>query len=376
MGKSKMRMGICYKELIIKFLILFFVLICAIEMAGCSLTSTTQVAETEETSAEEDSLEVPEQKAITWKEQYDLGMRYLEEGNYKEAVVAFTVAIEIEPNEAAVYLSRAKAYLSLEETEENTALALADYQQSMDLDDTIVDAYLGIADIYSRQGDYDAALEILHAGVGKTDGDDLIAAQIEDNPLNGWQEAYIAYLEGIERTYDEFSGVYMDTYMFLNINGDSVPELYVDFGVRAAGAILCTYFDGNVSEQIMGTLSFIEGQNRFMNSGGGMDVYYEDIYCIEDGAFVLLGEGDYGAEDNTNIQYDSAGNPIYDYYWNGEHVSSAEEYQGLLNVVYDTTQSVSFYDIPRYNGDSMGIDGAKIYDYESVLEAKNNYISF
>ena len=75
-----MRMGICFKELIIKFLIPFFVLICAIEMAGCSLTSTTQVAETEETSAEEDSLEVPEQKAITWKEQYDLGMRYLEEG--------------------------------------------------------------------------------------------------------------------------------------------------------------------------------------------------------------------------------------------------------------------------------------------------------
>ena len=32
-----------------------------------------------------------------WQEQYDLGVRYLSEGNYEEAIIAFTAAIEIDP---------------------------------------------------------------------------------------------------------------------------------------------------------------------------------------------------------------------------------------------------------------------------------------
>lgn len=34
--------------------------------------------------------------ALTWQEQYDLGVRYLSEGNYEQAVIAFTAAIEID----------------------------------------------------------------------------------------------------------------------------------------------------------------------------------------------------------------------------------------------------------------------------------------
>lgn len=36
-------------------------------------------------------------KAPLWQEQYDLGMRYLSEGNYEEAILAFAAAIEIDP---------------------------------------------------------------------------------------------------------------------------------------------------------------------------------------------------------------------------------------------------------------------------------------
>lgn len=35
-----------------------------------------------------------------WQDQYDLGMQYLTEGNYEEAIVAFSEAIEIDPNNA------------------------------------------------------------------------------------------------------------------------------------------------------------------------------------------------------------------------------------------------------------------------------------
>ena len=48
----------------------------------------------------------------TWQEQYDLGVRYLSEGNYEEAVIAFTVAIEIDPKQVPAYIGRGDAYLA------------------------------------------------------------------------------------------------------------------------------------------------------------------------------------------------------------------------------------------------------------------------
>ena len=79
------------------------------------------------------------QSAPTWQEQYDLGVRYLSEGNYEEAIIAFTAAIEIDPKHA--------------------------------------EAYLDLADIYTEQGDVEKAVEVLKdaiAAVGETD--ELLAA--------------------------------------------------------------------------------------------------------------------------------------------------------------------------------------------------------
>ncbi len=46
----------------------------------------------------------------SWQEQYDLGMRYLNEGKYEEAILAFNTAIEIDPMQADAYIGLAKAY--------------------------------------------------------------------------------------------------------------------------------------------------------------------------------------------------------------------------------------------------------------------------
>ena len=59
----------------------------------------------------------------TWQEQYDLGMRYLEEGNYEQAIVAFTAAIEIDPNQALAYVGRADGYVASEQHENHFQLA-------------------------------------------------------------------------------------------------------------------------------------------------------------------------------------------------------------------------------------------------------------
>ena len=58
----------------------------------------------------------------SWQEQYDLGVRYLSEGNYEEAIIAFTAAIEIDPNRAEAYVGRGDAYIGSGETEENLSL--------------------------------------------------------------------------------------------------------------------------------------------------------------------------------------------------------------------------------------------------------------
>ena len=76
-----------------------------------------------------------------WQEQYDLGMKYVSEGNYEEAVIAFTEAIEIDPKSA--------------------------------------DAYLALADIYEAQGDTESLQAILEQGLEAT-GDERFWERMEE----------------------------------------------------------------------------------------------------------------------------------------------------------------------------------------------------
>lgn len=54
-------------------------------------------------------------KESRWQKQYDLGMKYLEEGNYEEALTAFDSAIEIDAKKAAAFVGRADTYIALAE---------------------------------------------------------------------------------------------------------------------------------------------------------------------------------------------------------------------------------------------------------------------
>lgn len=49
-----------------------------------------------------------------WKEQYDLGIRYVNEAKYEEAIIAFNKALEIDPKQAPVYIALAEVYLRQE----------------------------------------------------------------------------------------------------------------------------------------------------------------------------------------------------------------------------------------------------------------------
>ena len=63
------------------------------------------------------------QKTSTEQEQqYDLGVRYLSEGNYEEAIIAFTAAIEIDPKRAEGYAKLADAYMEIGDREAATTI--------------------------------------------------------------------------------------------------------------------------------------------------------------------------------------------------------------------------------------------------------------
>ena len=58
-----------------------------------------------------------ENAIASWQEQYDLGMRYLQEGDYEQAIVVFTAVIEIDPKTIKAYEGLAHAYIKAENYE-------------------------------------------------------------------------------------------------------------------------------------------------------------------------------------------------------------------------------------------------------------------
>ena len=101
---------------------------------------------------------------VRWQEQYNLGFRYLSEGNYEEAIIAFTAAIEIDPKRPEAYIGRGDAYFA----GDDYSSAEMDYSTAKDLDAMLVDAYDRLADVYVQTGDLERALLILHEGYEAT----------------------------------------------------------------------------------------------------------------------------------------------------------------------------------------------------------------
>ena len=115
-----------------------------------------------------------------YEHQLSLAYKYLEEGNYQEAIIAFTKAIEIDPNKTEAYLGRAESYIKNSDDNDSLTLALKDYEKVIELEETNAEGYLGAADVYIRQGEYDKALEILKLGLEKTNNDKRIAEKISE----------------------------------------------------------------------------------------------------------------------------------------------------------------------------------------------------
>ena len=117
---------------------------------------------------------------LTWEEQYGLGIYYLSENKCAEAIDAFTEAISIDGRRPESYIARGKAHLFSGDAEENFSAAQADYEEAIDLDSTVADAWLGLADVYIRQGNWEQASEVLQQGLEATGADQEITDKLSE----------------------------------------------------------------------------------------------------------------------------------------------------------------------------------------------------
>lgn len=182
------------------------------------------------------------------------------------------------------------------------------------------------------------------------------AGKVEKNELEAWQQAYIKYLTN-ESVEEENQG-----YELIQLSDNEIPQI-VEVGYdEATGCRIVCYAEGKVHVNQTNRLyfSYIPGGNLLCNSEGNMDYYYDLVYQLSGGELVPVASGYYGAEDNSNVQFDTEGNPIYQYEWNGVKMSK-EEYQRELSKVYDESRAVTY----NYDG---------LHSLEEMKQMIKNYL--
>ena len=129
----------------------------------------------------------------TWQKHYDLGMKYLNDGNYEEAIIEFEAAIEI--------------------------------------DETKADAYIGLAEVYIEQGDLQKAIEILEEGYEKTKADSISAK------LDEIKSGVVYDMQGRQR-------------MMTHYDAEGKLDWYTTWEYDSSGENIATYHydaDGNLT---------------------------------------------------------------------------------------------------------------------------------
>ena len=283
-----------------------------------------------------------------WQKHYDLGMKYLNGGNYEEAIIEFEAAIEI--------------------------------------NETKADAYIGLAEVYIEQGDLQKAIEILEKGYEKTKAD-AISAKLDEiksgavYDMQGRQRMMTHYdaegkidwyhvydydgdkqskatrydakgkaQESVEIEYDE-AGNEIQTYVCFTDNGELAN---VDY----------TYKDGKLVKSVTERSNGYKQERRYL--------YNEKGQVIEEIAKDMFSEGKYQRTIKTKISYDPSGNETTqtDYDEQGNKIASMEyEYDKNRNLLKET----SFYyengkkKLDRYATYEYSLSGEEVarYDYDA-----------
>lgn len=318
--------------------------------------------------------------SLTWQEQYDLGMRYLSEGNYEEAIIAFTAAIEIDPKQSETYVGRGDAYIGSGETEENLTAAAADYEEALAIDESLVDAWLGLADVYIRQGDYDKAMEILREALEKTGNDSSIAGKLAEMESGSFTDS-----SGKIRRMNWYG------------EGGTLTSFYT-FAYDSQGRELSlTSYDGEGNQ--LEHIENVYDQDGNLLAGNGL---------MSSAGLMQFGEYEYDANGNqiqatyhANASSDSPVERQYRYAYDDDRNKIRQEYYDSTGIMqsYETYEYVngqitradsyysdgtlSGYDFYEYTDDGQllkrsdyNADGELIYYYVYAYDENGNNIGY
>ena len=264
-----------------------------------------------------------------WQEQYDLGQKYLADGNYEEAILAFTAAIEIDPKRAPAYVGRGDAYLGRGSDEESLTAAFADFETALSLDDSLAGAYLGLAEVYIARDQFDEAMDILRQGVEKT-GDQRLSDRL-------------AELES-GNVFDYWGQVRKETHYDGN------------------GTLTCWYqYDYNDQGQCAGITSYGPDGSQIQRFEPRYDVQGREVY----GLYYLSDDGEM---EGVTLTYDSAGQTEKMVVDTGESIVLTRNTEGRLirRDRYDPNGTLFTYEIWQY-GD--GYERRESYDADGTLSS-------
>ena len=276
-----------------------------------------------------------------WRAQYDLGMRYLEEGDYEQAVIAFTASIATDPRRPEVYAARGDAYMLGAQPEDYISLAIADYEAALGLDEGFVQVYLKLADVYIGQGDYEKALELLREGLEKTGQNEEIAEKLsglqQDTGTSENTEAETE--EETETAVSGFREARVESYQVAEDGTETLMYVHENSYDEAGRRIRC---EAEVKEESETGVT------------GWFDVYSYD----EVGNHIRTDYNNFGFgtfEGYFENEFDGSGNCIHEnlyYDWDNR----ARLYQTTENH-YDETGKLIYQDASYYDLNSPG-DGA------------------
>ncbi len=125
-------------------------------------------------------------QTAAWQEQYDLGIQYLTDGDYVQAIVAFTAAIETEPKQAALYIARGDVCSAWAEEALTEALAvLSSEEEAPEWSAITVTASDGntytLEELYENAiGDYEEAVSLLESGEALDDSPEALLSEAQE----------------------------------------------------------------------------------------------------------------------------------------------------------------------------------------------------
>lgn len=256
------------------------------------------------------SVDAEEQSAPTWQSRYDLGVRYLSDGRYEEAILAFTAAIEIDPKNAQAYEQRGDAYWELAQSAQGSEQtdayrsAAEDYESAMQWGSETDELYRRAADAYYGAQDYEKAESYYEKLLEKDE--DVLARLIECSRALGTgkelaKRLQARYLEtGEERYLQALCELWpqeaLRAYAALLGTDGTMGFALVDLDEDGTPELICGEIDTGVqSEQIVLTdyrlYTWKNGQTAELYHGFVDGWFYPDVCVTTKGAIVNEGHG-------------------------------------------------------------------------------------